>query len=135
MNYTIKQAAEKVDLTVHTLRYYDKEGLLPFVDRDKTGNRVFTDGDLEWLGLICCLKNTGMPIKQIRTYIQWCLDGDDSFELRRQMLVEHRQAVLQQISELKRNLEAINHKIEHHCTVSRTPAASKPVDALAQEAG
>lgn len=112
MNYTIKQAAEKSNLSIHTLRFYDKEGLLPFLSRDRSGNRVFTDSDLEWLGLICCLKNTGMPIKQIRTYIQWCLNGDDSYALRLQMLVEHRQAVIQQIEELQRNLEAIHHKIE-----------------------
>lgn len=131
MNYTIKQAAEKVNLTVHTLRYYDKEGLLPFVNRDKAGNRVFTDSDLEWLGLICCLKNTGMPIKQIGTYIQWCLEGDSSLETRRQMLIEHRQIVLQQIEELNHNLEALNHKIERYNTLCNIPIEEKVVYSLA----
>lgn len=120
MNYTIKQAAEKMDLTVHTLRYYDKEGLLPFVNRDKSGNRVFTANDFEWLGLICCLKNTGMPIKQIATFIQWCMSGDDTLDSRLQMLLEHRQVVLRQINELNQNLEAINHKIERYETLCNT---------------
>lgn len=114
MNYTIKQAAEKMNVTAHTLRYYDKEGLLPFVSRDKSGNRVFTEGDLEWLGLISCLKNTGMPIKQIGTYIQWCAEGDSSISARRQMLIEHREAILRQLEELNHNLEAINRKIDYY---------------------
>ncbi len=114
MTYTIKQAAEKMNVTAHTLRYYDKEGLLPFVSRDKSGNRVFTEGDLEWLGLISCLKNTGMPIKQIGTYIQWCTEGDTSLGERRQMLIEHRKAILRQLEELNHNLEAINRKIEYY---------------------
>ena len=121
MPYTIKQAAEKTNLTIHTLRFYDKEGLLPFLNRDAAGKRIFTESDLEWLGLICCLKNTGMPIKQIRTYIQWCLQGDGSLALRRQMLIDHRQAVLQQIQELEHHLQAINHKIEHYNTLCSPP--------------
>lgn len=128
MNYTIKQAAEKVELTIYTLRFYDKEGLLPFVKRDKTGNRIFTESDLEWLGLICCLKNTGMPIKQIRTYIQWCLEGDSSLDLRRQMLIDHRLAVIQQINELKHNLEAIDYKIDHYNTLCKLSVDTKLVD-------
>lgn len=119
MNYSIKQVSEKTHLTVHTLRYYDKEGLLPFVRRDAAGNRVFTDSDIDWLDLICCLKNTGMPIKQIATFIQWCMEGDPSLSARLEMLVEHRQVVLQQINELQHNLETINHKIERYETLCK----------------
>ena len=133
MSYTIKQVAEKVHLTVHTLRYYDKEGLLPFVNRDKAGNRVFTENDLEWLGLICCLKNTGMPIKQIGIFIQCCLAGDDSLDLRRQMLIEHRQAVIQQMAELDHNLEKINCKIDHYNRLCNLHLEPHPVPSLAQE--
>ncbi len=117
MSYTIKQAAEKVNLSVHTLRFYDREGLLPFVSRDKTGNRVFTDSDLDWLGLICCLKNTGMSIKQIGIYIQWCMEGDCSLEARLDLLLKHREAVIEQINALQQNLEKINYKIEHYNTL------------------
>ncbi len=119
MQCTIKEAAERVNLTAYTIRYYDKEGLLPFVERDDAGNRVFNDKDMEWLVLICCLKNTGMPIKKIKEYIEWCLEGDESMEIRRQILVEHRQNVLDQMGELKHNLEKINHKIDHYSSVCR----------------
>jgi DNA-binding transcriptional MerR regulator len=118
MGLTIKQAAEKMNLTVYTLRYYEKEGLLPFVERDRTGNRLFSEGDMEWLSVICCLKNTGMPIKQIKQYIGWCLEGEETLTARKQMLIEHRREVLNQIKELKKNLEKIDYKISHYqsCT-------------------
>ncbi len=132
MSYTIKQAAEKVNLTVHTLRYYDKEGLLPFVSRDRAGNRVFTDGDLDWLGLICCLKNTGMPIKQIATYIRWCMEGDGSLAARLDLLLKHREAVMQQIKVLNQNLEVINYKIDHYNTLCTLPVKDKAVVALTE---
>jgi DNA-binding transcriptional MerR regulator len=117
MNYTIQQAADKVHLTVHTLRFYDKEGLLPFVERSPGGNRVFSENNLEWLNLICCLKNSGMSIKHIRGYIQSSMQGDSTLEQRRQILVEHRDEVLKQIAELQRNLEMVEYKIEHYNTL------------------
>jgi DNA-binding transcriptional MerR regulator len=119
MGYTIKQVSEKVKLTVHTLRFYDKEGLLPFVQRNNSGIRIFTESDVEWLSLICCLKNTGMPLKQIKEYIQWCFDGETTLENRRKMLVEHRSIVIKQISELQHNLETINYKISHYTTIGK----------------
>ncbi len=61
----------KVNLTTYTLRYYDREGLLSNVGRDKSGNRIFSKDDMEILSLICCLKNTGMPIKEIKQFIDW----------------------------------------------------------------
>ncbi len=114
MEYTIKQAAEKMHLTAYTLRYYEKEGLLPFVERDSSGNRLFTDNDIEWLGLICCLKNTGMPIRQIKKFIQGALEGDQTLESRLEMLIQHRKDVLKQIEELNKNLDKINWKIDYY---------------------
>ena len=61
--YTIGQAAEKTGLTISTMRYYDKEGLLPFVERTAGGQRLFKDSDFNWLSVIECLKNTGVPIR------------------------------------------------------------------------
>ena len=113
MYYTIKRVGEKVKLSVYTLRYYDKEGLLPFVERDHSGKRLFTENDIEWLSVICCLKNTGMPIKEIRKYIELCLEEDDSVENRRLMLTAHRDKVIGQINDLNHNLEKIEHKIKN----------------------
>lgn len=121
MKYTISQVAEKFNLTAHTIRFYDKEGLLPFVERDGAGIRQFSDNDFDWLKLICCLKNTGMPIKQIRQYIEWCLQGDETLELRKQMLLDHRQEVLNQMESLKENLKTIDYKLEFYSSACNLP--------------
>ena len=73
--YTIGQAAERAGLSADTLRYYDKQGLLPFVARAENGYRVFTEEDFAWLDTIACLKGTGMELKDIRTFIRWCMQG------------------------------------------------------------
>ena len=91
--YTISQAAERLGVTAYTLRYYDKEGLLPFVGRSQGGARVFTDQDLENLRIISCLKASGMPIKDIREFLHWCALGDESLSQRYQMFLERKAAV------------------------------------------
>jgi DNA-binding transcriptional MerR regulator len=114
MGYTIAQVAEKTNLTAHTLRYYDKEGLLPFIERSNSGNRNFTDSDLERLEIICCLKNTGMSIKKIKEYIEWCIEGGQTAEKRRQMLINHRKEVVKQMNDLQKSLDKIDYKINHY---------------------
>ena len=74
MPYTIGQMAEKLGVAPSTLRYYDKEGLLPFVERTAGGIRIFSDGDLETLKIINCLKDTGMQIKDIRNFMAMVVD-------------------------------------------------------------
>ncbi|UKL00613.1 MerR family transcriptional regulator [Brevibacillus brevis] len=111
MFYTIKQVADRFGLPAHTLRYYDKEGLLPFVSRDKNGNRLFSELDLNWIALICCLKNTGMPIKEIKEYSDWCKQGSQKLEERKTLLIAHREQVEKQIEEFQKNLALIDTKI------------------------
>ncbi|RJX38098.1 MerR family transcriptional regulator [Paenibacillus pinisoli] len=112
MYYTISQVAQKTDLSIHTIRYYDKEGLLPFVDR-QNGTRVFSEQDIDWLDLLCCLKNTGMPIKDIRTLIQHCMDNDAVLQKGVDILVEHRKKVVDQLGEVQRSLDTLDYKIQH----------------------
>ncbi|OCT12933.1 MerR family transcriptional regulator [Paenibacillus pectinilyticus] len=112
MSYTISQVAEKTNLTIHTIRYYDKEGLLPFIDRIN-GTRVFQEQDIDWIDLICCLKKTGMPIKDIRTLIQHCMDNDAVLEKGVQILMRHREHVEEQIKDMQNNLSTIDYKIKH----------------------
>lgn len=76
MRYSIGQVAKKLGLTAHTLRYYDKEGLLPFVRKGSSGARVFEDEDVDWLIIIECLKGTGMQLKDIKKYMDLCQQGD-----------------------------------------------------------
>lgn len=112
--YTIKQVSEITNLSTHTIRYYDKEGLLPFISRTESGIRKFSDTDLEWINLITCFKNTGMHIKQIKQYIDWYIIGINTFDERKQLLLSHRDSVIKQMEELQFNLDKINKKIEYY---------------------
>ncbi|MGL4335693.1 MAG: MerR family transcriptional regulator, partial [Turicibacter sp.] len=105
---------EKTNLSTHTIRFYEKEGLLPSVHRNELGNRSFTDTDLEWLSLIDCFKNTGMHLKEIKHYIDLYNEGPQTFEARKDILFAHREAVLAQQRALEKNLIKINSKIEYY---------------------
>ena len=75
MPYTVGEMAKMLDVPASTLRYYDKEGLLPFVARSSGGIRLFQDSDLEWLRVIGCMKKAGMSIKDIRQYIELAMQA------------------------------------------------------------
>ena len=109
MSYTISEAAEKTGLPPSTIRYYDKEGLLPNIKR-KNGIRVFEDMDLRLMGLLTCLKNTGMPIKRIREYVELTSKGDDTLRERYEIIKAQRQFVLDQIEQLQYYLEELDFK-------------------------
>ena len=109
MSYTISEAAEKTGLPPSTIRYYDKEGLLPNIKR-KNGIRVFEDMDLRLMGLLTCLKNTGMPIKRIRDYVELTSKGDDTLRERYEIITAQRQFVLDQIEQLQYYLEELDFK-------------------------
>lgn len=116
MNYTISQVAEKMGVTVPTLRYYDKEGLLPFVDKKPNGTRVFKEKDFEWLAIITCMKNSGMPIKDIKNYMDLCQDGDSTLYERLEIFFKRKEAVQKQLEELNKVMQTINHKIWYYET-------------------
>ena len=111
--YTIHEVCEKMGLTAHTLRYYEKEGLLPNVSRSRGGFRQYTDEDLEALGLICCLKNTGMALTDIARFMDLTRQGDQTLRERCELLKQHREAVIEKMSEIERHLEKVTHKIDH----------------------
>ncbi len=112
MEYSMKQVSQLTGLTAHTLRYYEKEGLLPDVRRTISGVRRFSQEDMDWLGLICCLKSTGMTIKQIRDFVELSLQGDCTLKQRCDMLINHKQEVEEQIQQMQKHLEKVTHKIE-----------------------
>ena len=116
MSYTIKQAAELTNLTPVTLRYYDKQGLLPFMERRESGYRMFSDGDIAMLQVIECLKKSGMSIKDIRQFSEWVLMGDDSLQERYEMFLERKRAVEAQMKDLQKTLDFINHKCWYYET-------------------
>lgn len=114
MFYSIKQAAAKLGLTASTLRYYDKEGLLPALKRSESGTRTFCDTDIQWLELICCLKNSGMPLIEIKRFMDLCLQGEDTCDERKKVLEQHKEDILKQMEVLQNSLCIINYKIDHY---------------------
>ena len=111
MTYTIKQVAEKLGVAVSTLRYYDKEGLLPFIDKKENGTRVFKDEDFNGLSIISCMKSSGVPIKDIKKYMDLCTEGDSTLKERMEIFLERKEIVKKQIEELNNVLETIDYKI------------------------
>ncbi|WP_050183958.1 MerR family transcriptional regulator [Domibacillus robiginosus] len=114
--YSISEAAKELNLTVYTLRYYDKEGLMPFVERTPSGTRLFKESDIGALKIIQCLKSTGMPIKDIKHFIDWCSDGDPTLQQRYDMFMERKASVEAQMEELKKTMEVIEHKCRYYKT-------------------
>ncbi|MCT1905327.1 MerR family transcriptional regulator [Oceanobacillus sojae] len=114
--YSISEAAKKLNLTVYTLRYYDKEGLMPFVERTASGTRVFKESDIQTLNVIECLKDTGMPIKEIKTFIDWISEGDSTLQQRYDMFIEREAAVEAQLEKMKKTMEVIKHKCWYYKT-------------------
>ena len=109
--YSIQEVSKRTGLTAHTLRYYEKEGLLSGVERTQGGFRQYTDEDLERLGLICCLKNTGMSIQEIARFVQLTHEGDHTLEERVELLREHRERVLERMAEMQQHLDKVTWKL------------------------
>lgn len=130
MSYSIGEVARKLNIAPSTLRYYDKEGLLPFIERKQSGTRAFSDNDLQWLGIIECLKKTGMPIKDIKIFIDWCIEGDKTLTERYTMFLERKEIVEQQMLELQNTLDTINYKCWYYETALQagTEAVHKDTD-------
>ena len=109
MSYTIGEVAEMMGVTPSTLRYYDQEGLLPEVNR-VNGIRVFEDRDFAWLRILNCLKNTNMPIKKIKEYVELTKLGDSSLKERYEIIKEQKQNILEQIEQFQYYLKEIEFK-------------------------
>lgn len=127
--YSIKEVADILGLPASTIRYYDKQGLLPFVERSDSGYRRFSENDLELLRIIECLKKTNMPIKDIRQFTAWLQQGDASIEQRQQMFLERRRAVEEQIEQLQETLKVIDDKCWYYDGILNTCSEPDEPDA------
>lgn len=119
MSYTIGQMANLLNISPSTLRYYDKEGLLPFIERSKSGIRIFKDSDYEWLKIIECFKKTGMQLKDIRSFILMAMQGDVTINERLQLIANQRKTVISQIDELKEKLGMLDFKLWYYETAKK----------------
>lgn len=112
--YTIGQVAEMFNLSVSTLRYYDQEGLIPGLQKNAAGVRQFDQRNINAINIIECLKRSGMSIKDIKQLMGWCVEGDDTLELRLEMFQNLKQQVLNQMAELQATLDTIDYKCHYY---------------------
>jgi Predicted transcriptional regulators len=110
MNYSISQVAERFQIEPHTLRYYEKEGIV-IPERTKTGIRTYTEENISQLEMTMCLKSTGMSLKNIKKYFDMVSIGDCTLDARLKIFTDHRQHVLDEIDVLKSHLARIEGKI------------------------
>lgn len=108
---TIAQAAKRAAVSVHTLRCYERAGLLR-IGRNGSGHRRFSEDDVEWIVALTRFRATGMPIRRIRQYAELVREGDGNEAERLALLEAHRDDVRRRLAEVRRNLELIDHKIE-----------------------
>lgn len=119
MFYTVGEMAKKLNIPASTLRYYDKEGLLPFVERSESGIRMFKDSDIEWLRVIECLKKTGLSLADIKEYMNMAAKGDGTIGERLNMFLRRRDEVERQLNELSETLDIIKYKIWFYETAQK----------------
>jgi DNA-binding transcriptional MerR regulator len=116
---SVGEAAERVGLSTHTLRWYEQEGLVEPVGRDSAGRRRYTQHDLDWLTLLTRLRRTGMPVRDMRRYAELAREGDATLGARRLLFEEHRDRVLGRIAELEEDLKVLNYKIDLYGRMER----------------
>ncbi len=112
--YSVTEAAKISGLSAHTLRYYDDLGLFPFLQRTPGEKRLFSDADMQWIQLIECLRNTGMPISEVKHYVELCLKGDETLN-ERLKIVKNQEAIMKdQIREMRKHLKLLQFKKHYY---------------------
>ncbi|RIN17849.1 MerR family transcriptional regulator [Mammaliicoccus vitulinus] len=109
----MKEVAEKTNLEPHTIRYYEQEGLLPFIERDEHGYRIFKESDLGWFDFINCLKITGMTINDLKKIITMTVNEETNFDSRRKILLDHKKKLEQQQEALNKAFNKVDVKLQY----------------------
>ncbi|BDR55491.1 MerR family transcriptional regulator [Xylocopilactobacillus apis] len=112
--YSISEAAQMLNVSPSTLRYYDQEGIIPDLHKNKSGIRKFTSQNIETLNLIGCLKCAGMSIKDIKVFMEWCNLGDSTLTKRLEMFQNLKNKTLAQMQELQNTLDTIEYKCDYY---------------------
>lgn len=118
--YTIHEVCERTGLTAHTLRYYEREKLLPGVGRSPGGFRQYSEEDMEALSAICCLKNTGMSLQDIARFMELIREGDHTLRDRYELLKRHRETVIERMAQMQKHLDKVTCKV--NCYARRLEA-------------
>lgn len=127
--YTIRTMAQRCGMTAHTLRYYERVGLIQSVGRAHNGHRRYSDEDEAWLNFLHCMRATNMPIREMQRYAVLRERGEDSSLERRQILEEHRAAIAAQIEALEKAHALLTHKIENYRAIEQRIRVHRPANA------
>ncbi|MFB7930468.1 MULTISPECIES: MerR family transcriptional regulator [Streptomyces] len=123
--YTISEVVAFTGLTAHTLRWYERIGLMPHIDRSHTGQRRYTNRDLDWLDLVGKLRLTGMPVADMVRYAELVREGDHTYGERFDLLKTTREDVLARIDELRGTLAVLDRKISFYADAGRALASER----------
>ena len=128
---TIAEVAERTGLTPHTLRYYERDGLMLGVGRNRSGHRAYSEDDLGWITMITRLRSTGMPIREIRRYAELVRAGEGNEDVRLELLRAHRDRVRAQLQVTAAHLDAIEFKVSlYAAAVGETEPDAELADCL-----
>lgn len=108
--YTIKDVADKMDVSEHTLRFWAKSGFFPFIKRNENNIRIFSENDLEWVRIVKCLRSVGTENKAIKKYIDLCIKGNSTIPERYGIIHSTKIKAQQQMEELQKQLDLLNFK-------------------------
>lgn len=111
MSFTIKEASERLGCPAHKIRYYEKEGLLPYINRDQNGNRLFEEEHLDWMRVMSCFRATGMKVSVLKQMVNLAMEGASTIPLRKAMLTQYKKELHQRQNDLNQALEAVNQKL------------------------
>ena len=111
---TITEVSKKYDLSPDTLRYYERIGLIPPVNRNKSGVRDYTEDDCKWVELSKCLRSAGIPIEALIEYCTLTKEGNKTISARKELLIEQRKELLEKINEMQSTLDRLNYKISRY---------------------
>ncbi|MFM9589660.1 MerR family transcriptional regulator [Streptomyces scabiei] len=123
--YTISEVVDLTGLTAHTLRWYERIGLMPHIDRSHTGQRRYRNRDLDWLDLVGKLRLTGMPVADMVRYAELVRAGDHTYTERFDLLKSTRDDVLSRIAELQDTLSVLDRKINFYADAGLAPASER----------
>lgn len=112
--YTVKDVADKLGMTTHTVRYYDNAALIPEVGRTGGNIRMFSDYNLAWFKLIHCLRTTGLPIDEVRRYIRMCLEGPSTIPQRAEIVFKQEKVLREQMKQLRKQMEVLTYKKRYY---------------------
>ena len=107
----IAEVSKRLNLSQDTLRYYERIGLIPAVNRNKSGAREYSEEDCRWIEFIKCMRASGLPIEVLIEYVNLFQKGDDTIEARKELLIEQRRLLSERVKEMQRTLDRLDFKI------------------------